>query len=281
MQGVVRQDMREHVGPIDCPLGNGYKKEGAGRAIPAGRQRTGMRSGGQGGQRLWDWAYKDDATYSEYHIGTLMATSSNPRIRMVDMVYCCHDDTSRVSFVSHYGNIATLATADNSRVEETENMDESTNIISPALELFVSDTQRLVELQALRDRAVGDGILSEDEAIALLEPEVTLLVNEREESQVAFAALEQAHISFRVVPSFNSQRPHALWGDTTFDGIEEIRALAETLQEIDDQLESSIEKQEQTLFAKRDSRLSQWMEDVYFQRLEDAREVMARIRELR
>jgi len=143
----------------------------------------------------------------------------------------------------------------------------------------MTDAQQLINLQTLRDRAVSEGILSEDEAISLLEPEVTLLANDRDDSQEAFSVLEQAHVSFRVVSSLNSQRPHALWGDTTFDGVEEIRGLAETLQEIDDGLDSSVERLEHPPFAQRDPRLSQWIDDVYQARLDEARLVMARLRE--
>jgi hypothetical protein len=105
---------------------------------------------------------------------------------------------------------------------------------------------------------------------------VTLYATRGEESQRAFALLEQAGIRFRVVPAPRRRHPSAQWGDgVQATGLEGIAELAARLDEMKRATFDELARTLPYLVGQPDAAVRAFMEETRARQLEEARTVMA------
>ncbi len=119
--------------------------------------------------------------------------------------------------------------------------------------------------------------MSEMEAALLARYQIILFASADEESQQAFRAIANAHISFRVVASSESVDPIAEWGANLFEGIEQIEGLLAALGGMKVRLLEGGTRANYPRSGHRDQHLAQWMEMIYARQLEAARNVLHEI----
>jgi hypothetical protein len=127
----------------------------------------------------------------------------------------------------------------------------------------------------LRDQRRGLPPVDRDDP-ALSQPPVTLYATRGEESQRAFALLEQAGIRFRVVPAPRRRHPSVEWGDgVQATGLEGIADLVARLDEMKGATFDELARTMPYLLEQPDAALKTFMEEVRARQLEEARTVMA------